>query len=303
MSNQAEVYLITLNGVRVIFCKSYQNLISFAKVYSLENQSSINDWVERLAARGRHSFSLKEVRDAFHDDTDAAIKLKLTRLASKGKIISIYKGYYLIITPQYASRGVLPPSLFIDGLMQFLGKPYYVGLLNAASFYGAAHQQPQEYFVFTDFPALRPTRKKGVRINYISKREITDTFLEKRKTETGSINISNPVLTAVDLVQFDKRIGGLDRAATVLNELAESINPKGITESLLRVVPVAALQRLGYLLEVILRHDIGKRFYEVSQEAGLDFFRVPLKTSGVKKGFPSDERWKVIVNTEIEIDA
>src|SRR5690606_8775061 len=111
----------------------------------------------------------------------------------------IHKGYYLIINPQYASRGILPPSLFMDGLMKFLGRPYYVGLLNAASFHGAAHQQPQEYFVFTDFPALRTNKKRGVRINYISKKKIPAEFLEKKKTETGFIHISNPALTAIDL--------------------------------------------------------------------------------------------------------
>ncbi len=288
--------------IRVIFCKSYQKMIPFAKFYSLENKSSISDWVERLAARGRHSFSLKEVRDIFRHDTEAAIKLKLTRLAGKGKIISIHKGYYLIITSQYSSRGILPPHLFIDGLMKFLERPYYVGLLNAASFHGAAHQQPQEYFVFTDFPALRPTNKKGVKVNYISKKQISTLFLEKRKTETGFINISNPALTAMDLVQFDKRIGGLDRTATVLNELAEAIKPEQITEHLLEEAPVTAIQRLGFLLEVVLQKDIGKRLYEVSRKAKLEFFRIPLKTSAQKVGFSSDERWKIIVNSEIEID-
>ncbi|WP_298302407.1 type IV toxin-antitoxin system AbiEi family antitoxin [Hydrotalea sp.] len=294
--------MIIVNYTRVIFCKSYQKTIPFAKFYSLEVYLSISDWVENLASKGRHSFSLNEVRNAFVNDTEAAIKLKLTRMVGKKKIISIHKGYYLIITSQYASRGVLPPALFIDGLMKFLERPYYVGLLNAAAFHGAAHQQPQEYFVVTNFPALRPTGKKGIKINYISKKEVPELYLEKRKTETGSINISNPALTAIDLVQFDKRVGGLDRAATVLNELAEAIKKEQITEQFLREVPVAAIQRLGFLLEVILKKDIGNHFYEVSQKAGLDFFRIPLKTSAAKKGFPSDERWKVIVNTEIEID-
>lgn len=286
----------------MIFCKSYQKAIPFAKFYSLGVYLSISDWVERLASKGRHSFSLNEVRNAFANDTEAAIKLKLTRMVGKKKIVSIHKGYYLIITSQYASRGVLPPVLFIDGLMKFLERPYYAGLLNAAAFHGAAHQQPQEYFVVTNFPALRPTGKKGIKINYISKKEVPELYLENRKTETGSINISNPALTAIDLVQFDKRIGGLDRAATVLNELAEAIKKEQVTEQFLREVPVAAIQRLGFLLEVILKKDIGRHLYEVSQKAGLDFFRIPLKTSAIKKGYPSDERWKVIVNTEIEID-
>lgn len=289
-------------SIKYIFCKSYQNLIPYAKFNTLDSTLSIRNWVESLASKGRHSFSLNDVRNTFVNDTEAAIKLKLTRLSGKGKVISIHKGYYLIITPQYASRGILPPSLFIDGLMKYLERPYYVGLLSAAGFYGAAHQQPQEYFVFTDFPVLRPTSKKNIRINYISKRMITEHHLEKIKTETGFIKVSNPALTALDLVQFDKRIGGLDRAATVLNELAEAIRPMQITENLLQEVPVTAIQRLGFLLEVILKKDIGKHLYDQCKKAGLEFFRIPLRTSRPGKGFSSDERWKVIANSEIEID-
>lgn len=200
-------------------------------------------------------------------------------------------------------RGILPPPLFIDGLMKFLERPYYVGLLNAASFHGAAHQQPQEYFVFTKFPVLRPTRKKSIKINYISKKGIPEHLLEKRKTETGLINISSPELTAMDLVQFDKHIGGLNRAATVLNELSEVIKPEQINEGLLKEVPVTAIQRLGFLLDLILRkEEIGKRLYDESKKAGLEFFRIPLKLSTETKGFSADGRWKVIVNSEIEID-
>lgn len=99
----------------MIFCKNYQKTIPFAIFYSLEVNLSISGWIESLASKGRHSFSLNEARNAFANDTEAAIKLKLTRMVGKKKIISIHKGYYLIITSQYASRGVLPPALFIDG--------------------------------------------------------------------------------------------------------------------------------------------------------------------------------------------
>jgi hypothetical protein len=40
------------------------------------------------------------------------------------------------------------------------------------------------------------------------------------------LKISSPALTATDLVQFEKRIGGLNRAATVINELAEVLRPE-----------------------------------------------------------------------------
>jgi hypothetical protein len=36
--------------------------------------------------------------------------------------------------------GIVPPEFYIDDLMKHLTRPYYVSLLNAAAFYGAAHQ-------------------------------------------------------------------------------------------------------------------------------------------------------------------
>ncbi len=69
----------------------------------------------------------------------------------------------------------------------------------------------------TSFPAMRPTQKKGLKINYISIDEIPEILIEKRKTEAAYVNISSPILTAADLVHFEKRIGGLNRAATILN--------------------------------------------------------------------------------------
>lgn len=264
---------------------------------------SLLEWTNKCLSRGKSAFSLEEVRKAFPADSEAALKLKLTRLSKKGKILSIHQGYYLIISPQYAFKGILPPALFIDGLMKYLERPYYIGLLNAAAFYGAAHQQPQEYYVFTTYPVLRPTRKKNMKINYISKREIPQQLLEKRKTETGYLAVSSPELTAADLLQFDKRIGGLNRAATVLNELAEAMKPENLNENYLRQIPIATVQRLGFLLEkVVQQPDLANHLFEQSQKSGQHFFRIPLRASHQTKGFSTDEKWKVVINTQIDID-
>ncbi|TAL61070.1 MAG: hypothetical protein EPN85_05730, partial [Bacteroidetes bacterium] len=184
---------------------------------------SLGDWVNKLISEGEIAFSLKQVKKEFTSQSDIAIRSSLSRLSVKGEIVSIHKGYYLIVPPQYANRGILPPSMFLDGFMKFLKRPYYLGLVNAASFYGAAHQQPQEFFVFTDFPKLRPTHKKGIKVNYLSVQKIPEKLLESRKTESGYLKISSPELTAADVVQYEKRIGGLSRAATILNDLVEEI--------------------------------------------------------------------------------
>lgn len=104
-------------------------------------------------------------------------------------------------------------------------------------------------------------------------------------------------------MQFEKRIGGLNRAATVLNELAEVLKPEMFNSVLFSEVSTYSIQRLGYLLQHKAdRTQLAEALLNSAKKAGLSFFRVPLKTDLPVKGFSSDENWKVIVNTEIEID-
>ncbi len=264
---------------------------------------SLEKWIELQLSLGKYGFALSELRKEFNEHTETAIKFSLLRLTEKTKIISIYKGYYLILPPQYSAKGILPPTLFLDAFMTFLGRPYYAALLNAAAYHGASHQQPQEFFVMTNFPVLRATNKRGLKINYISIKTIPGHLLEQRKTETGYLKISNPALTATDLIQFEKRIGGLNRASTVLNELADTIQPEHFSVGLLDFVQLATLQRLGYLLEFIcIKPQLADALYQAMTDHSLNFNRIPLKASGTIKTFSSNNRWKVIVNTEIEMD-
>lgn len=268
-----------------------------------KNEISIVQWLDILLARGSYGFATEALQQEIPSYSDIAIKRALSRLSAKGKIVSLHKGYYLLVPPQYASKGILPPPLFLDAFMKYLQRPYYVSLLNAAAFHGASHQQPQEYFVMTDFPVLRPTRKKGLQVNYISIKEFPQSLIEQRKTEAGYLNISNPALTACDLIQFEKRVGGLNRATTVLNELVEVIKPDDFTHALLNHVHVTTLQRLGYLLDnACSSTELANALFEAMKRENLRLFRIPLKSSGKTKGFSSDNRWKVVVNTEIEID-
>lgn len=75
------------------------------------------------------------------------------------------------------------------------------------------------------------------------------------KTEMGYLKVSNPLLTATDLIQFEKKIGGLNRAATLLEELSEKINPEQINTEIINHVPVSTWQRLGYTWEKVLEQE------------------------------------------------
>jgi predicted transcriptional regulator of viral defense system len=299
----------TVNGNRNKMSKHF-TLLSFFDTFieillrleTTRNNNYVLNWIEKQQSWGKYVFSLEQIRTDFPDISEQALVLALTRLSTKGRVLSVYKGFYLIVPPEYTSRGLLPPMLFIDSLMKFVNKPYYVGLLSAAALHGAAHQQPQEFFVVTNTKQLT-TQKKGLKINYITKKFIPEDLLEKRKTESGNVNVSNPELTAADIVYYDNRIGGINRAASVLNELSEVMKPERITEELINTFTIPTIQRLGYLLDVVLEQKtLADKLYAESRKLKKEFFRQPLKAGLEKTGFPKDDRWKIIINTDIEID-
>ena len=273
------------------------------QMISTNKNFRLDDWINGLQSSGRLAFSLDNLRKEANTLSEEAIKLALNRLSGKDKILSIHKGYYLIIPPIYQSKGVLPPIYFIDEMMKNLNRPYYVGLLNAAALHGAGHQQPQTFCVVSNFPVLRPTIRKGIRINYLTIKDVPIQYIEKLKTETGYVNVSSPELTATDLVQYEKHVGGLNRVATVLNELSEAIRPEKLNKDFLENIPTSTIQRLGYLMEYELdKKELADTLFKAMKNLGKVFYRIPLKSNKATKGYETNERWKVVLNTEIEID-
>ena len=264
---------------------------------------TVTNWIEDLQKDGRVCFSLAETMKKFPSHNGIVLKNALTRLVSKKKICSVWKGFYVIIPIEYQSKGIIPEVYYIDWLMKFLGRDYYISLLNAASFYGAAHQQPQEFTVITTPPSLRSTQKKGTKINFNNKATIFEQFTEQRKTPTGYIRISSPELTATDLIQFEKEIGGINRAATVLNELAESCNFNNLTKDFFQYVPTPVIQRLGYLLDEVLEYQSqADDLYSCVKKHDILFRKTPLKSKKSIANCETDKKWKIIINEQVEID-
>jgi biotin operon repressor len=67
-------------------------------------------FINQLRSNGRYAFSLPEVRNQF-DQSNEAIKKALQTLKKKKEIALIRNQFYIIVTPEYQSKGVLPPSL------------------------------------------------------------------------------------------------------------------------------------------------------------------------------------------------
>jgi len=257
---------------------------------------SLSDFVDGLQARGRYTFTRDEAKKVL-GGSDLSLKRALERLSKKRRIVMVGIKFYVIVPLEYQASGILPATWFIEDLMTFIGRYYYVGLLSAAAIHGAAHQQPQEFHVITEQPK-RDIEAAGLRIRFFMKSRMEQTPVVRVKTETGYIRVSTPGATAIDLIRYEARIGGIDRTVTVLQELAESIRGKELLEAAKLERKLTNVQRLGYLLDKIGRGDI------VLPLARWIASRRPTVTAlnprFPRKGLPLDRQWNIIENIEVE---
>jgi predicted transcriptional regulator of viral defense system len=266
--------------------------------------NNIDDWVLYRSKRGKLTFSRQELVADFSHLSEQTIKNNLKLLIKKGEIFPVFKGFYSVIPIDYALMGIVPPDFYIDDLMKYLARPYYVCLLSAAALYGAAHQKPQIFSVITSLPTLRDTTKKNTRIAFISTRkEIPQKWLKTFRGGNGDFYVSKPELTAVDLITFQKEIGGLNRACTVIYELMEVVKFGKIDKTFFYYVPTSTIQRLGYLLENELEQtkqaDI---LYSKAKTHGCKLQKNQLKNNKPTNNCEINEKWKIIINEKMEID-
>jgi hypothetical protein len=59
-----------------------------------QNDISINQWLDKLLAKGVYGFAKEALQRGMPGYSVIAVKRALSRLSTKGKIISIHKGYY-----------------------------------------------------------------------------------------------------------------------------------------------------------------------------------------------------------------
>lgn len=269
----------------------------------MTKETNISAWILDRLAKGSYSFNLDMLKNELKDKTAISIKRSLARMSDQKKVISIHKGFYIIIPPSYKNMGVLPPVMFVDDLMNYLKRPYYISLLSAAALHGAAHQQPQSHYICTNLPSLRSTKKSGISIKYISKRKLKEHYIIQKKTESGYVNVSNPLLTCIDLINYNKSVGGINRVATIINELSEEVNINNINSSIFDVGQKADLQRLGYLWEFEMdQNRLADQLFTMclNQSSKLRYNKL-INSKSIKPN-SQNNRWNINVNTTIEID-
>jgi predicted transcriptional regulator of viral defense system len=273
----------------------------------LEPRSSLANYLTTLQSEGRISFTRVEAIAAL-GITQAAFLRAAARLQKRRMLFNPRHGFYVAVPAQYLSWGAPPPAWYIDALMKHEGRPYYVGLLKAAELHGATHQAVMEFQVVTDrqLPKIRAGRSW---ITYHYRRDIkaVGNGIGDRKTDTGTMKVSTPELTGLDLLRYIHAAGGLDAVATMLVDLGAHMGSEKLG-ALAAHFERATIQRLGYLLD---RLGHGERAQALHSHV---FAKRPVPWVALEpqkrrlelsasKPVERNERWHVTVQRHPELDA
>jgi len=261
-----------------------------------EQKGNLETWVKARHARGLYFFT-RETAIGDLRMSAVAFKLAAQRLCKKGRVARIRSGFFVIVPAEYSLTGIIPAEWFVNDFMAYLRQPFYVGVMSAAALHGAAHQKPQKYHLVTDRP-LRDAGYGRLGILFFVKKNLTRTPTIRIKVQTGYVPVSSPEATALDLLRYARRIGGLDIVQTLLHELGERMEAEKLVEAAKADGVVALAQRLGWLLE----------------KAGFEKLTLPLADwIGEKRPLPTrldpaapaigvalSKRWLLALNADVE---
>ena len=127
---------------------------------------------------------------------------------------------------------------------------------------------------------------------------MTKNILDK-KSDAGYFKISDPALTAVDLIHYQTKLGGLNRMLAIIEELSEEIDPHELGILLSWYPHKSTLQRFGFLLEEL--HADEKLANQLFKHLkSLKYFPVLLNSKPNQKPGAVNNKWKVDVNIKLD---
>lgn len=222
----------------------------------------LSELLDAAEQAGRLNLRAREIREALPGASAEALRQALYRQQKRGRVVRLARGsdHWLIVPLQYAKAGAPPLETWLDRfLSKTLAIPYYLTLLSAAETYGAS-----PYAVMVT-QVMVAERRRAITVGRHEVVFLTRTRVEEMptrwyETPQGRLRVATPELTALELVERAKAVGGIARVREVLQALWRSCTKAGLTVALeaLRDVPTA--QRLGALAaldgELALAHGV-----------------------------------------------
>ncbi|CAN7176506.1 type IV toxin-antitoxin system AbiEi family antitoxin domain-containing protein [Caballeronia sp. LjRoot31] len=206
-------------------------------------------------------------------------------------------GFWLIVPPEHLDRGAPPVLWWLHDYLIQKEDAYQLALLSAAQAYGSSHFAVLETQVFV--PVSRRVLHVGVfRLRFFCKQSVAQAPTVTLSTEKTRVRVSSVATTLIDLLRHAPVIGGIERAALILQDLASKLTPEDISESLNAAGDVAAAQRFGYLLDLYGHRKPASRVEKWLSPHRMQ--RTRLDVSSPAADFQVSQRWNVVSNTNLD---
>ena len=265
---------------------------------------TLDNYIKELLSKGKGYFTTQEAVEALQI-TNAALRVRIHRLKNLGEIVSPARNLFVAVAPEYRSLGCVSPAELAIILMKFWKQKYYAGLLTAALYHGASHQKPQIFQLVVD-KQIAPLTIGKVAIEFIFKKSLDGLPTQPIEAKAGYMHISSPEVTAMDLIVYSHRVGGINAIATVLSELVDALNPEKLVSLAQTLKGKTWVQRLGWILEQIDTVDNEKRNTILNAlQVYLGNHRLFYKPAspGLEiAGYSRNKKWMIIENTSVESD-
>ena len=257
---------------------------------------NVPDW---LLSHGRTSASTSEIARIL-EIPEGRVRARLRNSIKRNQMFSPARGLWVPIPPEYRNWGATPALEFVDSMMTYLERDYYVGWLSAAEILGASHQRPQvtQVAVSSQLGNLSVGRS---RIRFRTRENISELPRFKHKVSTGYVWVSSLELTALDLADAPLMGGGLNNVATVLAELSKG---KHLDEEQLASIAInysaTTISRLGFILQMF-DSNTDLRSLKLLLKSRNKLRPSLLSPSDRRAGKVSQE-WNLLINTTVEPD-
>jgi hypothetical protein len=269
-------------------------MINKAKITSKPRRSGAAEaFCDARLAMGRVTLDLSDLVKASGLSALAA-KRQLSRLRGKAVRISPRQPFYLIVSPEHRSMGAPPPNWWLQDYFDWLGRPYYLALLSAASSYGSNPQGLQITQVMTDKP-LRPIKVGRIQLRFFVKRGIERTPTQQPAGAVAPLCVSTPEATAYDLIRYATSIGGIERAAETIRPLLPLLRVREIKRVLDAENELVVSQRLGFVIEALGDKPLAKTIRDRLPNELTIVTLTPAK--GKRDNLPLVKRWQVLNNS------
>lgn len=171
------------------------------------------DVISRLSYEKKRIVTKEDLDDFFNFSDNERNKI-VYRLKQKGIFSAIKRGVYIFSPLEYGELGaainemLIPPQFFPKG-------NYYIGYSTMYNYFNLTEQLFQVVYVL-NISLQRKKKICGIQFNFLRVPENRMYGLEKIKIEGKEVIISSLERTLVDLVYFNKPVGGIKRALEIL---------------------------------------------------------------------------------------